>query len=249
MSSLIEIRGVTKVYGDDHRALAGIDLDLEAGQTLGLIGESGSGKSTLLRLLNRMEEPSQGSILLEGTPLCDLDPISLRRKIGYVPQNGGLLPHWSVGRNIELVPELLGWQAERRRQRSRELLDAVGLEPERYVERPPRSLSGGERQRVAFARALAADPDLMLLDEPFGALDAINRYELHQQFEALQARFHKTTVLVSHDLSEACQLSDRIAVLLAGEILQHDTPTALRADPAHPYVARLLNHLERESLR
>ncbi len=246
---MIVIHGLCKVYPNGQAALVDIDLVLERGETLGLIGESGSGKSTLLRILNRLIEPSEGEVTIDGQRHRDLDPIALRRRIGYVPQDGGLLPHWTVGRNVALVPALLGWEAERRAARSQELLDAVGLEPSRYLERLPRSLSGGERQRVALARALAASPDLLLLDEPFGALDAIRRFELQGLFQELRDRYRTTTVLVSHDLAEAWRLSHRVAVLREGRLLQHGEPRTLLEAPAHPYVERLLSYLVPQGAR
>ena len=167
-------------------------------------------------------------------------PIELRRKTGYVQQEGGLLPHWTVERNVELVPALLRWTEDRRRARCDELLTLVGLEPARYRTRYPRELSGGQRQRVAFARALAADPDVVLLDEPFGALDALTRLELQAEFDRLRRRLSKTMLLVTHDLSEAFRLGDRIGVMREGRLLQVATPSELRDRPADDYVKRLL---------
>ena len=239
---MLELRQATKLYGDTV-ALAPVDLQVEAGETLALIGESGSGKSTLIRLFNRLIEPSGGEVILGGRSSLGLDPVELRRHIGYVQQDGGLLPHWTVRRNVELVPELLGWSSDRRRQRSAELLAAVGLEVETYGHRYPLELSGGQRQRVAFARALAGDPDLVLLDEPFGALDAITRAELHEQFLELKNRFAKTTILVTHDLAEAFKLADRVGVLKSGRLVQIGTRAELIGEPDDPYVERLLEHL------
>src|SRR4028119_311847 len=184
----LEAAGVTKVYGDGTAALAEVSLAIAPGETVALVGESGSGKTTLLRMFNRMAEPTSGTVRVTGTPTVELDPVALRRRIGYVPQDGGLLPHWRVERNVELVPSLLGWDEPRRRQRTREMLDLVGLSPDVHAGRYPAELSGGQRQRVAFARALAADPAILLLDEPFGALDALTRRELHRQFLDLRAR-------------------------------------------------------------
>ncbi len=239
---LLELRGASKSYGDTV-ALAPVDLEVRVGETLALIGESGSGKSTLIRLFNRLVEPTSGDVMLGGRPSSSLDAVELRRHIGYVQQDGGLLPHWTVRRNVELVPELLGWDLARRHERSRELLDIVGLEASTYASRYPLELSGGQRQRVAFARALAGDPDLVLLDEPFGALDAITRADLHDQFMALKQRFGKTTILVTHDLAEAFKLADRIGVLKSGRLLQIGTRTELAEQPSDPYVERLLTHI------
>ena len=242
----MRLRGVTKVYpattrGDDVRAVESVDLDIQLGETLVLVGESGCGKSSILRLINRMEEPTAGSLFFENVDLSTIAPTELRRRIGYVQQTGGLLPHWSIERNVALVPELLGWSRDRRRRRARELLELVGLSPDAYADRYPRQLSGGQRQRVAVARALAADPPLVLLDEPFGALDAITRTEVRQTFKRLRASREQTAVIVTHDLDEAFQLSDRIAVMRRGRLLQTATPQELVERPAEPYVSELLD--------
>ena len=237
---ILEATGVAKTYGDGTDALAGVDLAVREGETVALVGESGSGKTTLLRTFNRMVEPSAGAVRIEGRPVADLDPILLRRRIGYVPQDGGLIPHWRVARNVELVPRLLGWDRDRRQARAREMLELVGLRPDAHAGRYPAELSGGQRQRVAFARALAADPSIILLDEPFGALDALTRLELHRQFLDLKKALGKTTVLVTHDLAEAFRLADRIGVMRAGRLLQLGTPAELAEHPADPYVAALL---------
>ena len=190
--AVLEARGITKRFPGGVTALRGVDLLVEEGRTVVLVGESGCGKSTLLQMFNRLEEPTDGRILIRNRPAKSIDPIELRRGTGYVQQEGGLLPHRPVGHNVELVPELLGWDVARRRARADELLSLVGLDPERYRERYPRELSGGQRQRVAFARALAADPDVILLDEPFGALDALTRLELQGEFLELKHRLAKT---------------------------------------------------------
>ena len=236
---ILEAVDVAKTYGDGTAALAGVSLTVNPGETVALVGESGSGKTTLLRTFNRMIEPSAGAVRIEGKPAADLDPIALRRRIGYVPQDGGLIPHWRVERNVELVPRLLGWDRDRRRQRTREMLEIVGLS-EAQASRYPAELSGGQRQRVAFARALAADPPLILLDEPFGALDALTRLELHRQFLELKSRLAKTAVLVTHDLGEAFRLADRIGVMRGGRLLQLGVPKELEERPADPYVSALL---------
>ena len=215
---MLEAVDVAKTYADGTAALAGVSLAVAAGETVALVGESGSGKTTLLRTFNRMVDPSAGTVRIEGESAAGLDPIALRRRIGYVPQDGGLIPHWRIDRNVELVPRLLGWDAERRRQRTREMLELVGLTPDAHARRYPSELSGGQRQRVAIARALAADPPLILLDEPFGALDALTRLELHKQFLDLKRQLGKTIVLVTHDLSEAFRLADRIGVMRGGRL-------------------------------
>jgi osmoprotectant transport system ATP-binding protein len=236
---ILEAVEVAKTYGDGTAALAGVTLAVNPWETVALVGESGSGKTTLLRTFNRMIEPSAGAVRIEGKPAADLDPIALRRRIGYVPQDGGLIPHWRVERNVELVPRLLGWDRDRRQQRTREMLELVGLS-EAQAGRYPAELSGGQRQRVAFARALAADPPLILLDEPFGALDALTRLELHRQFLELKSRLAKTAVLVTHDLGEAFRLADRIGVMRGGRLLQLGVPKELEEQPADPYVSALL---------
>jgi osmoprotectant transport system ATP-binding protein len=237
---MLEALDVAKTYADGTAALAGVSLAVASGETVALVGESGSGKTTLLRTFNRMVDPSAGTVRIEGESAAGLDPIALRRRIGYVPQDGGLIPHWRIERNVELVPRLLGWDAERRRQRTREMLELVGLKPDAHARRYPSELSGGQRQRVAIARALAADPPLILLDEPFGALDALTRLELHKQFLDLKRQLGKTIVLVTHDLSEAFRLADRIGVMRGGRLLQIGLPAELAERPADPYVSALL---------
>jgi osmoprotectant transport system ATP-binding protein len=238
---ILEALDVAKTYGGASGtvALAGVSLAVQPGETVALVGESGSGKTTLLRTFNRMIDPSSGTVKIEGKPAADLDPIELRRRTGYVPQDGGLIPHWRIDRNVELVPRLLGWDRDRRRERTREMLELVGLSAAQ-ANRYPAELSGGQRQRVAFARALAADPPLILLDEPFGALDALTRLELHRQFLELKAHLGKTTLLVTHDLNEAFRLADRIGVMRGGRLLQLGTAAELADRPADPYVSALL---------
>jgi osmoprotectant transport system ATP-binding protein len=237
---MLEARAVDKTYPGGVRALRGVDLTVAAGETVALVGESGCGKTTLLRMFNRLEEPTAGTIRIDGAEARDHEPIALRRRTGYVQQEGGLLPHWTVARNVELVPELLGWDVDRRRAKSADLLALVGLDLDAHGARYPRQLSGGQRQRVAFARALAADPPVVLLDEPFGALDALTRLELQREFLDLERRLTKTILLVTHDLREAFLLGDRIAVMKGGRVLQVGTPDELRHEPEHEYVRALL---------
>lgn len=247
-SPALEARAVSKRYPDGTDALTSVDLVVRRGETVALVGESGSGKTTLLRTFNRMVEPTGGEVRVRGQPAVELDPIELRRRTGYVQQEGGLLPHWTVERNVELVLRLLGpaegWTAERRRERVREMLELVGLPLELYGGRYPAELSGGQRQRVAFARALAADPEVILLDEPFGALDALTRLELERELGALlrdwEEHLGKALALVTHDLGEAFRLADRVAVMQGGRLLRVGTPGELTAKPGHEYVAALL---------
>ncbi len=196
--------------------LDGITFEVDRGETLVLLGRSGSGKTTALRLINRLLTPTSGAIFVDGQNIAQLDPIALRRRTGYVIQEFGLLPHWTVEENVALVPRLLGWPEEKQKTRARELLEQVGLAE--MAARSPRQLSGGQRQRVGVARALAAEPGLLLFDEPFGALDPVTRHEMQQQFLALQARYRVAAVFVTHDLLEALKIGTRIAVLDAGKI-------------------------------
>ena len=219
-------------------ALTGVSITVRRGECLAVVGESGSGKTTLLRCFNGLIAPDQGRILVDEQDVTELDRVALRRRIGYVPQDGGLLPHWRVQRNVELVPRLR--RMKDRRERAQRALWAVGLDPETFGKRWPRDLSGGQRQRVAIARALAAQPDVVLLDEPFGALDAITRADLQRSFAALQSDLGITAVLVTHDLREALWLGTRVAVMRAGRIEQEARPDALLDAPATPYVAELL---------
>ena len=205
-----------------------VSFDLEAGETLVLLGRSGSGKTTALRLINRLLEPESGTILFDGEDIQHVDPILLRRKIGYVIQEIGLLPHWTVGQNIALVPTIAGWEPGKRDERARELLSQVGLPPDEYLRRYPRALSGGQRQRVGVARALAASPALLLFDEPFGALDPVTRREMQLQFLALRDRYQTPSVFVTHDVAEALTLASRIAVLDAGNLETIATPDDFR---------------------
>lgn len=233
----LEARGVTRRFGS-VLALDGVDLEVRNGECVALVGESGSGKSTLLKMFNRTERPDAGTVFVRGRPTERADPIDLRRSIGYVQQEGGLLPHWSVLRNASLVPRLRG--DDDPDGRACEALDRVGLDPARFGGRWPRELSGGQRQRVALARAIAHHPAVVLLDEPFGALDAITRAELQEEFAGLVATLGVTVLLVTHDLHEAFLLADRVAVLREGRVEQFGEPAALREAPASDYVATLL---------
>ena len=219
-------------------ALDGVSIDVASGECVALVGESGSGKTTLLRCFNKLTIPEDGRALIDGADVAAADAVALRRRVGYVPQDGGLLPHWRVARNVALVPWLTG--AADPTAPATAALQLVGLDPARFGERWPHELSGGQRQRVAIARALAARPAIILLDEPFGALDAITRADLQQTFADLRRELTVTTLLVTHDLREALLLADTIAVMRAGTIEQHATGEELRRAPATPYVEALL---------
>jgi osmoprotectant transport system ATP-binding protein len=222
---LVEFRNVSyKPPNSATLIINNLNLTVERGETLVLLGESGCGKTTTLKLVNRLYDPTSGSVLVEGKSTVQWDPIELRRRTGYVIQEGGLFPHFSIQSNIGLVPSLLAWPSERVRQRSHELLEMVGLDPQRFAERYPRELSGGQRQRVGVARALAADPPLLLLDEPFGALDPLTRASLQKEFAELAKKLGKTAILVTHDVREALLLGDRIALMHAGEIVLLEKP-------------------------
>ena len=219
-------------------ALDQVSIDVDRAECIALVGESGSGKTTLLRCFNRLVEPDEGRIVVEGRDAKGLDPIQLRRHMGYVPQEGGLLPHWTTARNVELVPGLLAMPDAR--ERARAALDLVGLPPAVFADRRPSQLSGGQRQRAAIARAIAARSSMILLDEPFGALDAITRAELQEMFLVLRSELSLTALLVTHDLHEADRLADRIAVLRGGRIEQVATPVTLRRAAATEYVRLLM---------
>lgn len=235
-SSALATRDIVKRYGTTI-ALDRISLEVARGSCVALVGESGSGKTTLLRCFNAMVRPDAGLVEVGGRAVDAFDPVELRRRIGYVQQEGGLLPHWSVLRNAALVPWLRGEpDAE---ERARKALERVGLPAEGFGGRWPRDLSGGQRQRVAIARALAGSPEIILLDEPFGALDAITRSELRRSFHALRIRMGVTALLVTHDLHEAVELADRIAVMKGGALMQMGRAEELMRAPAHNYVDEL----------
>ncbi|MEE8061394.1 MAG: ATP-binding cassette domain-containing protein [Gemmatimonadales bacterium] len=233
----IQLQSVTKRFGTVV-ALDGVDLEVAAGELVALIGESGSGKTTLIKTINRMVDIDTGRVTVEGHDVVSLDPIALRRRIGYVPQEGGLLPHWRVRRNVALVPWLRNLDA--RESLADRALELVGLAPDDYGDRWPGELSGGQRQRVAVARAVAGTPDLILLDEPFGALDAITRNELRKAFDSLRRGLRLTAVLVTHDIAEALSLGDRVAVMRRGRVEQLATPELMLQHPGTEYVAALL---------
>jgi len=231
----IEFRGVSYRLETGAFLLEDLNLQVRRGETLVLLGRSGSGKTTTLKLINGLLEPTQGQVLVEGRATADADPIRLRRRIGYVIQEVGLFPNLTVERNVGLVPRLENWSANRTRARVQEMLALVGLDPERFAARYPGQLSGGQRQRVGVARALAADPPLLLMDEPFGALDPLTRAEIQQEFLQLQQRLQKTVVFVTHDLREALKLASRVALLEGGKLVGVYTPEEFRSAP-HPIV-------------
>ena len=235
---MIELFDVTKRFGDEI-AVNGISLRVEKGELCALVGTSGCGKSTTLRMINRLIEHSEGEIHLDGQPIRDFQEDQLRRRIGYAIQSTGLFPHWTVGRNIGLVPRLLQWSGSRIQERVEALMDLLGLPPE-FAHKYPHQLSGGQAQRVGVARALAADPEILLMDEPFGALDPITRQTLQGELRDLQSRLGKTIVFVTHDMDEALTLADRLVVMHEGRIVQQGRPTELLRAPANDFVASLL---------
>ncbi|MHB8531135.1 MAG: ABC transporter ATP-binding protein [Solirubrobacteraceae bacterium] len=238
----LELRNVSKLYpGQREPAIADLSLVVPAGEVCVLVGPSGSGKTTAMRLINRMIALSSGDILLGGRSVLDREPRQLRREIGYVIQQIGLFPHQTVAENIATVPKLLGWERELVAARVQELFGLIGLDSQEMGERYPAQLSGGQRQRVGVARALAADPPLMLMDEPFGAIDPINRAKLQDEFLGLQAKVGKTVVFVTHDIDEAIKMGDRIAILREGGMLaQYDTPKTILSRPADEFVAQFV---------
>ncbi|MFI5040500.1 MAG: ABC transporter ATP-binding protein [Acidimicrobiales bacterium] len=245
---MIALEALTKRYGPGPLAVDHLSFEVVSGEVCALIGPSGSGKSTTLRMINRLIEPTSGRIWLDGEDVTAMAAVQLRRRMGYVIQQVGLFPHLNVGDNVASIPRLLGWDRALVRNRVAELLDLVGLDPAVYAKRWPHELSGGQRQRVGVARALGADPPLLLMDEPFGAIDPITRHRLQTEFLDLQRRVRKTVVLVTHDLEEAVRLADRIAVLSeGGHLEQYATPGEILGAPASPFVADFVG--EDRSLR
>ena len=227
---------VRKTFPNGHEALRGVSLSVGRGQVLALLGTSGSGKTTLLKTVNRLTDPTSGTVVVQGKPTSEWDPIALRRSIGYVIQDVGLMPHLNILANVSLVPKLMGTPRKAREDRAAELLSLVGLDPSDYALRRPRELSGGQRQRVGVARALAADPELILMDEPFGALDPVTRRELQAEFRALQTRLKKTVIVVTHDTREAVRIADKLALMADGRLVQVGTADDLTARPASDFV-------------
>ncbi len=236
MAPVLEYSGIRKRFPAGRAVLDGFSLSLAPGETVALVGPSGCGKTTALKLANRLLDADAGSVRVFGRESSEHDPVALRRRIGYVIQEGGLFPHWTVRENVEAVPRLLGWSESERRARSDELLETVGLPPDVFAERRPAGLSGGQRQRVGVARALAARPPLVLMDEPFGALDPISRRAMQREFRNWKARWEAAVLLVTHDLGEAFRLADRVAVLEGGRLHQTGTREELTRSPADAFV-------------
>ena len=243
-NTLVEFRDVAfSLPGAGSPIISNLNLAVARGETLVLLGESGCGKTTTLKLVNRLLVPSAGEVLVEGKPTTAWDPINLRRHIGYVIQEGGLFPHFTVSRNVGLVPALSGWSEVRINERVRELLQLVGLDADQFAARYPRELSGGQRQRVGVARALAADPPLLLLDEPFGALDPLTRTSLQREFASLAHRLGKTAIFVTHDVREALLLANRIGLMHAGQILLLEPPERFLAS-GNPHARAYIDSLQ-----
>ncbi|PDO10024.1 MAG: proline/glycine betaine ABC transporter ATP-binding protein [Candidatus Reconcilbacillus cellulovorans] len=237
---MIRFERVTKTYPNGHQAVKSLTMEIGRGEFVVLVGPSGCGKTTTMKMINRLVPHTEGVITIDGQNVADTDPVVLRRNIGYVIQQIGLFPHLTVEENIELVPSLKGWSRSRRKKRAEELMELVGLEPGTFARRYPKELSGGQQQRVGVARALAADPDIILMDEPFGALDPITREQLQDELLALQRKLHKTIVFVTHDMDEALKVGDRIAVMKDGVLLQFDTPDKLLKEPVHEFVEQFI---------
>jgi osmoprotectant transport system ATP-binding protein len=245
---MIELQKVSKSFDNGLTfAVKEIDLDVQPGELLVLLGESGCGKTTTLKTINRLIEPTSGKIIINGDDTSQIDPVNLRRGIGYVFQEIGLFPHINIAGNIGMVPKLLGWPDDRIKSRTDELLNLVSLEPDKFQNRMPDELSGGQQQRIGVARALAAGSKIMLMDEPFGALDPITRTKLIEEFAKIQKELELTVVMVTHDVLEALILADRIAIMQSGEILALGKPVELISLPPHPYVSELLDTPRRQT--
>lgn len=239
MSSMLHIENLRKVYRGGKVAVDNLTLDIKKGEFIAFIGTSGSGKTTALRMLNRMVEPTSGTISIDGKEITKMNPVTLRRSIGYVIQQIGLMPHMTIRENITLVPRLLQWSKEKRDETAKYLISLVNL-PETYLDYYPSQLSGGQQQRIGVIRALAAEQDIILMDEPFGALDPITRDTLQDLIKELQKTLDKTIIFVTHDMDEAIKLADRIAIMHEGKLVQFDTPDNILANPANDFVKEFI---------
>ncbi|MFS0577421.1 betaine/proline/choline family ABC transporter ATP-binding protein [Sporosarcina sp. 179-K 3D1 HS] len=237
---MLKFENVSKTFGDGFQAVKSVSFDIPKGEFLVLIGPSGSGKSTTMKMINRMEPHSSGTISINGKDTNSYNAAELRRTIGYVIQQIGLFPHYTIEKNIATVPQLIGWDNQKIKPRVHELLNMVGLDPDIYATRYPKELSGGQQQRVGIARALAADPDIILMDEPFSALDPLTRDQLQGELISLHKKLNKTIVFVTHDMDEALKMGDRIAIMKDGNLLQLDTPEKLLHEPAHGFVEEFI---------
>lgn len=236
---MLSIQDLTKVYRGGKKAVNSINMEIESGEFIAFIGTSGSGKTTALRMINRMIEPTSGTITLDGKDLSKMNPVNLRRNIGYVIQQIGLMPHMTIRENIVLVPKLLKWTKEEKEKKAKELIKLIDL-PESYLDLYPSQLSGGQQQRIGVVRALAADQDIILMDEPFGALDPITRDTLQDLVKTLQQKLGKTIIFVTHDMDEAIKLADRICIMSQGEIIQFDSPNNILKNPANDFVREFI---------
>lgn len=240
---------VSKQYEDGHEAVKEFSLEVKDGEFLVMIGPSGCGKTTTLKMVNRLIEPTSGTIYIGQKDITKEDPVKLRREIGYVIQDIGLFPNMTIEQNIDIVPRLLGWSKEKRKQRVEELLSLVEMDPEVYAKRYPSELSGGQQQRIGVLRALAVEPPLILMDEPFGALDPITRDNLQEEFKVLQKKLNKTIIFVTHDMDEALKLADRIVLMKDGEIVQVGSPDELVNSPADEFVSTFIGSSRMENYK
>ena len=233
---MITFDKTTKTYEGDVTAVKGVDFTVEKGEIVVLLGPSGCGKTTLLRMVNRLESISDGKITIDGEDSMSLDQMALRRKIGYVIQSNGLFPNMTIEENVMIVPDLLGWKKKEKKERFNKLMEMIGLSGEKFGKRYPHELSGGQQQRIGVIRALAADPPVMLMDEPFGALDPIIREKIQDEFLQIQREVKKTILFVSHDIDEAIKMADKIVLLRGGEVMQYDTPSEMLVRPKNEFV-------------